>query len=114
MKRVAFFCVLLLAAASMVGASWYGRRESLDASTSHTRKVLYYIDPMHPAYKSDQPGKAPDCGMALEPVYEGSSQTASRASDLDQGVRVRPDTQRLVGVRVQAVEKMSGTERLRL
>lgn len=33
------------------------------------RKVLYWVDPMHPAYKSDRPGIAPDCGMALEPVY---------------------------------------------
>ena len=33
------------------------------------RKVLYYVDPMHPAYKSDKPGIAPDCGMTLEPVY---------------------------------------------
>jgi protein SCO1/2 len=35
------------------------------------RKVLYYLDPMHPAYKSAKPGKAPDCGMPLEPVFEG-------------------------------------------
>src|SRR5215217_888092 len=33
------------------------------------RSVLYYVDPMHPAYKSDKPGVAPDCGMTLEPVY---------------------------------------------
>jgi RND family efflux transporter MFP subunit len=26
---------------------------------------------MHPGYKSDKPGIAPDCGMKLEPVYEG-------------------------------------------
>jgi len=33
------------------------------------RKILYYVDPMHPAYKSDKPGIAPDCNMKLEPVY---------------------------------------------
>jgi RND family efflux transporter MFP subunit len=33
------------------------------------RKILYWIDPMHPAYKSDKPGIAPDCGMKLQPVY---------------------------------------------
>jgi membrane fusion protein, copper/silver efflux system len=33
------------------------------------RRVLYYVDPMHPAYTSDKPGVAPDCGMKLEPVY---------------------------------------------
>ena len=26
------------------------------------RRVLYYVDPMHPAYTSDRPGTAPDCG----------------------------------------------------
>jgi multidrug efflux pump subunit AcrA (membrane-fusion protein) len=114
MKRVALFCVLLLAAASIVGASWYGRREAVDASQSPARKILYYIDPMHPQYKSDRPGNAPDCGMKLEPVYEGRSHAASRAADLDRGVRVSRDMQRVVGVRVEAAEKISGTEKLRL
>lgn len=33
------------------------------------RKILFWYDPMHPEYKSDQPGKAPDCGMDLVPKY---------------------------------------------
>ena len=33
------------------------------------RKVLYWYDPMHPAYKSEKPGKAPDCGMDLVPKH---------------------------------------------
>jgi Cu(I)/Ag(I) efflux system membrane fusion protein len=36
-------------------------------------RVLYYVDPMHPAYRSDKPGKAPDCGMELKPVYAEST-----------------------------------------
>ena len=36
---------------------------------SSERKILYWYDPMHPAYRSDQPGKAPDCGMDLVPKY---------------------------------------------
>ena len=43
------------------------------------RKVLYFTDPMHPAYKSDKPGTAPDCGMRLEPVFAGSEPAASGA-----------------------------------
>ncbi len=43
------------------------------------RKILYYVDPMHPAYRSDKPGIAPDCGMPLEPVYEdGAARTAKQ------------------------------------
>ena len=39
--------------------------------SQHTgeRKVLFWYDPMHPAYRSDKPGKAPDCGMDLVPKY---------------------------------------------
>lgn len=33
------------------------------------RKILYWYDPMHPQYTSDEPGKAPDCGMDLVPKY---------------------------------------------
>lgn len=33
------------------------------------RKILFWYDPMHPQYKSDKPGKAPDCGMDLVPKY---------------------------------------------
>ena len=33
------------------------------------RQVLYYHDPMHPSYRSDRPGIAPDCNMELTPVY---------------------------------------------
>ncbi len=37
------------------------------STKSGERKVLYWYDPMHPAYKSDKPGTAPDCGMTLVP-----------------------------------------------
>ena len=33
------------------------------------REVLYWYDPMHPAYRSEEPGIAPDCGMDLVPKY---------------------------------------------
>ncbi len=45
-----------------------GRFQTAPAKVEE-RKVLYWVDPMHPAYKSDRPGIAPDCGMKLEPVY---------------------------------------------
>ncbi|MGB9605917.1 MAG: efflux RND transporter periplasmic adaptor subunit, partial [Bryobacteraceae bacterium] len=39
------------------------------AQDAQGRRILYWVDPMHPSYKSDRPGIAPDCGMKLEPVY---------------------------------------------
>jgi RND family efflux transporter MFP subunit len=47
--------------------SWSGSAGG--GSGKGERKILYYQDPMHPAYKSDKPGIAPDCGMKLEPIY---------------------------------------------
>jgi RND family efflux transporter MFP subunit len=43
------------------------------------KKILYWVDPMHPSYKSDKPGKAPDCGMDLVPVYEEKGPSSSGA-----------------------------------
>ena len=41
--------------------------------SEHGRRILYYHDPMHPSYRSSQPGIAPDCNMQLTPVYADDS-----------------------------------------
>ncbi len=53
---------------------WFGKGASADTASKGGRKILYYQDPMHPSYKSDKPGVAPDCGMKLVPIYEGGEQ----------------------------------------
>ena len=46
------------------------------------RKILYYVDAMHPWYKSDKPGIAPDCGMKLVAVYaDGGAAPVDAASN---------------------------------
>ena len=35
----------------------------LSATATGERKILYYEDPMHPWYRSDKPGIAPDGGQ---------------------------------------------------
>jgi len=50
------------------------------------RKVLYWVDPMHPAYKSDKPGIAPDCGMKLEPVYADGGVASAAAPGTERKV----------------------------
>ena len=65
-----FKIVLTLVVLAGVFATGYIVRATRSTATAHNgRRVLYYVDPMHPAYKSDKPGIAPDCGMTLEPVY---------------------------------------------
>ena len=52
----------------LVGLNFDQTPETGSSGTA-ARRVLYYRDPMHPSYTSHKPGKAPDCGMDLEPVY---------------------------------------------
>jgi hypothetical protein len=81
------------------------------------RKILYWVDPMHPSYKSDKPGIAPDCGMKLEPVYaDGSSdgEAAETASLVPGTVKISSDRQQLIGVKVGTVEKKSIAQTIRL
>ena len=70
MKRF-LLLALTLVAAFAGGVAWSHWTASRPASPSTgQRKILYWVDPMHPAYKSNKPGIAPDCGMKLVPVYE--------------------------------------------
>jgi RND family efflux transporter MFP subunit len=67
MKVIKFVALVVLVAVAFGGG--YVVRSRRPAPDTHGRKVLYWVDPMHPAYRSDKPGIAPDCGMQLEPVY---------------------------------------------
>jgi Cu(I)/Ag(I) efflux system membrane fusion protein len=80
------------------------------------RKVLYYVDPMHPSYKSDTPGIAPDCGMKLEPVYaDGAGVSAPTETAAAPGtVKISSDRQQLIGVKVATVEKRPVTQTIRM
>jgi Cu(I)/Ag(I) efflux system membrane fusion protein len=73
---------------------------------------------MHPAYRSDKPGVAPDCGMALEPVFAADTGNAPPSSTLAQlpagAVSIDETTQRLVGIRLAAVERSGATRIIRV
>jgi membrane fusion protein, copper/silver efflux system len=97
----------LLAVALMFLAYVGGRRHTSfrPGAASNPRQVLYYVDPMHPAYKSDKPGIAPDCGMKLEPVYadEHDSASSARAGI----IQIDAYKQQLIGIHVAPVEASS-------
>ena len=76
MKKLA---ILFLIVAAYLGGYGYGRWYAKPAAAATERKPLYWVDPMHPSYKSDKPGIAPDCGMKLVPVYAGEQKKASSA-----------------------------------
>jgi Cu(I)/Ag(I) efflux system membrane fusion protein len=85
---------LLLAAAVALasGGVLAGCRKAPMTSTNSPgkggQKVLYWVDPMHPAYKSDKPGKAPDCGMDLVPVYAKPRPAATPSTPAGGGRKV--------------------------
>src|SRR5450755_3998770 len=82
MKAIRIIGLLAVIAGAFAGGYVY---KAIKGSTAGTmgkgeRKVLYWVDPMHPAYKSDKPGIAPDCGMKLEPVYADGGAAAAPAA----------------------------------
>jgi len=72
--------LVAVAALATMFAGGYIVRATKASAPVNGRRVLYYVDPMHPAYKSDKPGIAPDCGMRLEPVYADEGPTTTGTS----------------------------------
>jgi RND family efflux transporter MFP subunit len=119
-KKILYTLLLFsFAAGTFFAGSWYNQHTTSAGSHPSARTPLYYVDPMHPAYKSDKPGIAPDCGMQLQPVYAGSPCTVAASAlagaALPPGsVRIDPARQQLFGVRIGPVEEASGSYKLRL
>lgn len=66
---------------------------------SAEKEVLYWVAPMDPAFRRDEPGKSP-MGMDLVPVY------AEDAADTD-GIHVSATVEQSLGVRTSKVERRS-------
>src|SRR5271169_5258054 len=116
-KTAAIGAVLLIVVGAFVAGRYTGRSRQLSEHAG-TRRVLYYVDPMHPAYRSDKPGIAPDCGMPLEPVYAEDGNHASPSATLAQVppgiVAIDGATQELIGIRTATVERSGGPKVIRL
>ncbi len=86
----------ILSLAALVCLAYFVGRGSLPSAARQTdsgaQRVLYYVDPMHPGYRSDKPGKAPDCGMDLKAVYSSDAAPASIAAFETEKVQTAPFT----------------------
>jgi multidrug efflux pump subunit AcrA (membrane-fusion protein) len=112
-KKIA---ILLLVAAAFAGGFGYGRWFGKPApGGAGARQPLFWVDPMHPWYKSDKPGIAPDCGMKLVAVYAGDeAQYAQTNPGLPGGtVEISPEKQQLIGVQYGTVEYESVGDTIR-
>jgi membrane fusion protein, copper/silver efflux system len=116
-KATYFVSILLLLVGAFWAGSWHNQRAVAKHDSAAERKILYYVDPMHPAYKSDKPGIAPDCGMELVPVYAdgGPAHSGESSASISPGnVSISPEKQQLMGVRISRVERKSGAHKVRL
>jgi RND family efflux transporter MFP subunit len=115
MKRIVAVTVVgvCLATGSFAGGTWWAHRAG--AATPSAHAAIVYTCPMHPDYRSDHPGDCPSCGMRLEPDRAGgatSGDDAARARPHG-GVRVSPEQQQAIGVRLGVVTRSAGTRLLR-
>jgi Cu(I)/Ag(I) efflux system membrane fusion protein len=118
MKKVlsAVAIALLMILSYVAGWRHTVRHETATSGSAH--RVLYWVDPMHPDYKSDHPGIAPDCGMQLEPVYAEDANNSLRSTPVAQlapgDVNIDGATQGLLGIRVATVEKSGAPHAIRV
>lgn len=105
LKVVLILCgVAILLVAGFGYGRWYSTRP---AAKPAARIPLYYVDAMHPWYKSDKPGIAPDCGMKLVPVYPDGTQGKAGEDPAPS------ERQQLVGVRYEEATWSTPTDTLR-
>ena len=109
--------LLLLLAAMFLSYLLGQRHTSKQTNAAGAHRVLYWVDPMHPSYKSDKPGIAPDCGMQLEPVYADDvemTKVSSMARMTAGAVNINTERQQSFGIKVVTVKKSSGMHSVRL
>lgn len=71
------------------------------------QRVLYYYDPMHPSYRSDRPGIAPDCNMKLVAKYVGGDAP-------DHAIHLAAGEERTAGIETAQATERSGKREIRL
>jgi RND family efflux transporter MFP subunit len=103
--------LITLAVGFSGGYYWTHSHAASAAAAAPGRKILYWVDPMHPSYKSDKPGIAPDCGMKLVPVYEDERKQPDAAPSGT--IHISTEKQQLIGVRFGTPSFTSTTETIR-
>jgi len=109
MRRIGVSIAVVVGLAAAYGLGRFHSHGTRSGKVAH--HVAYYVDPMHPAYRSDKPGIAPDCGMPLEPVIADDEGRVQLATHVPPGtVTIDGATQRLLGIKLATVER-SGVAR---
>ncbi|HSE39494.1 MAG TPA: efflux RND transporter periplasmic adaptor subunit [Acidobacteriota bacterium] len=117
-RRVYVFAMVILAGAVLL-SFWFSSKQTpsdvkksdptAQVSGKKERKILYYVDPMNPSFRSDKPGKAPD-GMDLTPVYADDEDEAGKESGT---LRVSGKKQQLINLKIVEVSDSHLTNNIR-
>ena len=76
-----------------------GAGSSTGSATNNEQRILYWVAPMDPNFRRDEPGLSP-MGMELIPVYEGEEGSGSH-------VEINPSVINNIGVRTARVHRQS-------
>ena len=124
MKRALPWIVAAVLAAALI-VVLVARREDSSSADAVTQdgsghRVTAWIDPMYSqgpphVYKSNHPGRAPDCGMKLVPVYADDAPVTNVSTNVSgySHVSLSPQRQQLIGVKLGMAElrNLSATTR---
>jgi RND family efflux transporter MFP subunit len=79
----------------------------------HSRRILYYQDPMHPSYRSDHPGVAPDCNMAMTPVYADDPVGMEAEAGTPAAIHVNAEQAIAIGLRTEPARQEAVAREIR-
>lgn len=97
-SKLLFVALLALVAGAGLDRAWLLLQQNNKPDIAAS-KPLYWVAPMDPSYKRDQPGKSP-MGMDLVPVYDEPGQ----ANNSDAGaIKINPAVENNLGVRTVEV-----------
>ena len=82
---------------ALMGRSW-APQHTMEADEDAAKEVLYWVAPMDPNYRRDEPGKSP-MGMDLVPVYADGAEAGSGV------VSISPTLLNNLGVRTALAER---------
>ena len=115
MKRI--IAVVAVAVSVAAGAfargAWWAQEFGAAHASAHAATV--YTCPMHADYHSDHPGNCPICGMALKEDRAAAPAGGDAAARTlpPGGVRVSPERQPAIGIRLGVASRIAGTRLLR-
>ncbi len=99
-KKAIITGVVAMSMGAIIGFNLSDQEEqSAEINSAEKKEVLYWIAPMDPNYRRDEPGKSP-MGMDLIPVYE-------EGSDEEHGIgaiKISPDVVHNLGVQIAEVQ----------